>query len=135
MSYAVIQTGGKQYKVKAGEILKVEKLPESKPDSLVNFNEVLAYGDNSNIEIGTPIVKGAKVEANLIKNSKNRTVLVFKKRRRKNSRRKNGHRQQYSLIRINKIFSKDGKLLSEAEKLSKPDKNKKEVKKETQEKK
>tara|TARA_Y100001970_G_C13862134_1_gene664674 strand:- start:56 stop:463 length:408 start_codon:yes stop_codon:yes gene_type:complete len=135
MSYAVIQTGGKQYKVKAGEILKVEKLPESKPDSLVNFNEVLAYGDNSNIEIGTPIVKGAKVEANLIKNSKNRTVLVFKKRRRKNSRRKNGHRQQYSLIRINKIFSKDGKLLSEAEKISKPDKNKKEVKKETQEKK
>ncbi len=135
MSYAVIQTGGKQYKVKAGEILKVEKLPESKPDSLVNFNEVLAYGDNSNIEIGTPIVKGAKVEANLIKNSKNRTVLVFKKRRRKNSRRKNGHRQQYSLIRINKIFSKDGKLLSEAEKISKQDKNKKEVKKETQEKK
>ena len=135
MSYAVIQTGGKQYKVKAGEILKVEKLPESKPDSLVNFNEVLAYGDNSNIEIGTPIVKGAKVEANLIKNSKNRTVLIFKKRRRKNSRRKNGHRQQYSLIRINKIFSKDGKLLSEAEKISKPDKNKKEVKKETQEKK
>ena len=135
MSYAVIQTGGKQYKVKAGEILKVEKLPESKPDSLVNFNEVLAYGDNSNIEIGTPIIKGAKVEANLIKNSKNRTVLIFKKRRRKNSRRKNGHRQQYSLIRINKIFSKDGKLLSEAEKISKPDKIKKEVKKETQEKK
>ena len=85
--------------------------------------------------IGTPIIKGAKVEANLIKNSKNRTVLVFKKRRRKNSRRKNGHRQQYSLIRINKIFSKDGKLLSEAEKISKPDKSKKEVKKETQEKK
>tara|TARA_Y100000590_G_scaffold367619_1_gene427780 strand:+ start:440 stop:844 length:405 start_codon:yes stop_codon:yes gene_type:complete len=134
MSYAVIQTGGKQYKVKAGEILKVEKLPESKPDSLVNFNEVLAYGDNSNIEIGTPIVKGAKVEANLIKNSKNRTVLVFKKRRRKNSRRKNGHRQQYSLIRINKIFSKDGKLVAEAEKLNKPIK-KKELKKEIQEKK
>ena len=119
MSYAVIQTGGKQYKVKAGEILKVEKLPESKPDSLVNFNEVLAYGDNSNIEIGTPIVKGAKVEANLIKNSKNRTILIFKKRRRKNSRRKNGHRQQFSLIRINKIFSKDGKVISEAEKIKK----------------
>ena len=130
MSYAVIQTGGKQYKVKAGEILKVEKLPESKPDSLVNFNEVLAYGDNSNIEIGTPIVKGAKVEANLIKNSKNRTVLVFKKRRRKNSRRKNGHRQQYSMIKINKIFSKDGKVLSEAEKIVKTSKKKEEPKKE-----
>jgi large subunit ribosomal protein L21 len=135
MSYAVIQTGGKQYKVRAGEILKVEKLQESKPETLVDFKEVLAYGDDTNIEIGTPIIKGAKVEANLIKNSKNRTVLIFKKRRRKNSRRKNGHRQQYSLIRINKIFSKDGKLLSEAEKINKPVKNKKEVKKETQEKK
>ena len=135
MSYAVIQTGGKQYKVRAGEILKVEKLQESKPETLVDFKEVLAYGDDTNIEIGTPIIKGAKVEANLIKNSKNRTVLIFKKRRRKNSRKKNGHRQQYSLIRINKIFSKDGKLLSEAEKINKPVKNKKEVKKETQEKK
>jgi len=134
MSYAVIQTGGKQYKVKAGEILKVEKLQESKPSSIVNFKEILAYGDDENIEVGNPIIKGAKVEANLIKNSKNRTVLIFKKRRRKNSRRKNGHRQQYSLIRINKIFSKDGKLLSEAKKLDKPTK-KKEVKKETQEKK
>ena len=129
MSYAVIQTGGKQYKVRAGEILKVEKLQESKPETLVDFKEVLAYGDDANIEVGTPIIKGAKVEANLIKNSKNRTVLIFKKRR-----RKNGHRQQYSLIRINKIFSKDGKLLSEAEKINKPVKNK-EVKKETQEKK
>ena len=94
----------------------------------------MAYGDDANIEIGTPIIKGAKVEANLIKNSKNRTVLIFKKRRRKNSRRKNGHRQQYSLIRINKIFSKDGKLLSEAEKINKTVK-KKELKKEFQEKK
>ena len=111
MSYAIIQTGGKQYKVKAGEILKVEKLKEAKPESSVDFKEVLAYGDNANIEVGPPIIKGAKVEANLIKNSKNRTILIFKKRRRKNSRRKNGHRQQYSLIRINKIFSKDGKVL------------------------
>ena len=68
------------------------------------------------------MVNGAKVEADLIKNSKNRTVLIFKKRRRQNSRRKNGHRQEYSMIRINKIFSKDGKILSEAEKISKPSK-------------
>ena len=120
MSYAVIQTGGKQYKVKSGEILKVEKLPVSKVDTKIEFKEILAYGDNKVIEIGSPIVKGAKVEANLIKNSKNRTVLIFKKRRRQNSRRKNGHRQEYSMIRINKIFSKDGKILSETEKLSKP---------------
>ena len=127
MSYAVIQTGGKQYKVRSGEILKIEKLPDSKENSKIEFKEILAYGDDKVIEIGAPIVQGAKVEADLLKNSKNRTVLIFKKRRRQNSRRKNGHRQQYSMIRINKIFSKDGKILSEAEKVSKP--SKKEVSK------
>ena len=115
MSYAVIKTGGKQYKVKSGEILKIEKLPNSKPETKIEFNEILAYGDDKNIEVGAPNIDGAKVEADLIKNSKNRTILIFKKRRRQNSRRKNGHRQQFSLIRINKIFSKDGKILSEAE--------------------
>ena len=132
MSFAVIQSGGKQYKVKSGEILKIEKLPDSKENSKIEFKEILAYGDNKVIEIGAPIVQGAKVEADLIKNSKNRTVLIFKKRRRQNSRRKNGHRQQYSMIRINKIFSKDGKILSEAEKVSKTPKkevSKKEVSK------
>ena len=127
MSFAIIQTGGKQYKVKSGEILKIEKLPNSKDNSKIEFKEILAYGDNKIIEIGLPIVKGAKVEANLIKNDKNRTILIFKKRRRQNSRRKNGHRQEYSMIRINKIFSKDGKILSEAEKITKTLK-KKEVK-------
>ena len=130
MSYAVIQTGGKQYKVKSGEILKIEKLPNTKTDTKVEFKEILAYGDDKVIEIGAPTVQGAKVEANLIKNSKNRTVLIFKKRRRQNSRRKNGHRQQYSMIKINKIFSKDGKVLSEAEKIIKPSKKKEEPKKE-----
>ena len=116
MSYAIIQTGGKQYKVKAGEILKIERLEESKPDTKIEFKEILAYGDDKNIEIGLPTVSGAKVEADLVENGKDRTILIFKKRRRQNSRRKNGHRQQYSLIRISKIFSKDGKILSEAEK-------------------
>ena len=106
MSYAVIQSGGKQYKVKSGEILKIEKLPNSKSDTKIEFNDILAYGDNKVIEIGSPTIQGAKVE----------------KRRRQNSRRKNGHRQEYSMIRINKIFSKDGKILSEAEKISKPTK-------------
>ena len=119
MSYAIIQTGGKQYKVKAGEILKIEKLEESKPNTKIEFKEILAYGDEKNIEIGLPTVSGAKVEADLVENGKNRTILIFKKRRRQNSRRKNGHRQQYSLIRISKIFSKDGKVLSEAEKMVK----------------
>ena len=132
MSYAVIQTGGKQYKVKSGEILKIEKLIDSKSKNKIEFNEILAYGDDKIIEIGSPTVTGAKVEAELIKNAKNRTVIIFKKRRRHNSRRKNGHRQEYSMIRINKIFSKDGKVLSEAEKISKPSKKevpKKEVSK------
>src|SRR6056300_1082769 len=98
MSYAVIQTGGKQYKVKSGEILKIEKLPDSKPETKIEFKEILAYGDDKVIEVGAPTVSGAKVEAELIKNGKN------------------GHRQEYSMIRISKIFSKDGKVLSEAEK-------------------
>ena len=119
MSFAVIQTGGKQYKVKASDILKIEKLKNSKPETKIEFNEILAYGDDKNLEVGSPLVKGAKVEAELIKNSKNRTILIFKKRRRQNSRRKNGHRQQYSLIKIKKIFAKDGAILSEAKKVEK----------------
>ena len=115
MSFAIIQTGGKQYKVQTSDIIKVEKLDKEKPGK-IEFNEVLAYGDENVIEIGSPTVNGAKVEAELIKNAKNRTVLIFKKRRRKNSRRKNGHRQQYSLIQIKKIFAKDGVVFAEAKK-------------------
>ena len=128
MSYAIIQTGGKQYKVKAGEILKIERLGDSKLETKIEFKEILAYGDDKKIEVGSPTVEGAKVEADLVENGKNRTILIFKKRRRQNSRRKNGHRQQYSLIRINKIFSKDGKVLSEAEKMVKPSKKTEKVK-------
>ena len=129
MSFAVIKTGGKQYKVKASDILKIERLKESKAESKIEFNEILAYGDDKNLEVGSPFVKGAKVEAELIKNSKNRTILIFKKRRRQNSRRKNGHRQQYSLIKISKIFNKDGALLAEAKKVEK--KEGKKIKQET----
>ena len=132
MSFAVIQTGGKQYKVKSGEILKIERLEDSKPETKIEFKEILAYGDDKKIEVGAPLVDGAKVEAKLIKNGKNRTVLIFKKRRRKNSRRKNGHRQQYSLIKISKIFSKDGSVISEIKKTVNP--TKKIIKKEVQKK-
>ena len=115
MSFAIFKTGGKQYKIRASEILKIEKLenPEGKK---IEFNEILAYGNKENVELGSPIIKGAKVEAELLKNSKEKTVLIFKKRRRKNSRKKYGHRQPFTLIKINKIFSKDGKILAEAEK-------------------
>ena len=121
MSFAVIKTGGKQYKVKTSDIIKIEKLDQDTA-SKIEFNQVLAYGNGNILEVGSPIVDGAKVEAELIKNAKNRTVLIFKKRRRQNSRRKNGHRQEYSMIRIKKIFSKDGKVLSEAEKIAAPNK-------------
>ncbi len=114
MSFAVIQTGGKQYKVSASEILKIERL-DSQVGKTVEFKNVLFLNDDKNTEIGNPVIKGAKVEATILKNTKNRTVLVFKKRRRKNSRRKYGHRQPITLIKITKIFSKEGKIIADAE--------------------
>ncbi len=113
MSFAIIQTGGKQYKVSASEILKIEKL-EKQEGKTVEFKHVLFLENNKQTEIGNPNIQGAKVEATILKNTKNKTVLVFKKRRRKNSRKKYGHRQPISLIRITKIFSGNGKLIAEA---------------------
>ena len=114
MSFAVIQTGGKQYKVSASEILKIERLNDQEGKT-VEFKNVLFLNDDKTTEIGNPHIQGAKVEAKILKNTKNKTILVFKKRRRKNSRKKYGHRQPVSLIRITKIFSKSGKLISQAE--------------------
>ena len=113
MSFAVIQTGGKQYKVSTSEILKIERL-NNEEGKTVEFKNVLFLNDDKTTEIGNPNIQGAKVEATILKNTKNKTILVFKKRRRKNSRKKYGHRQPISLIRITKIFSKSGKLISEA---------------------
>ena len=113
MSFAVIQTGGKQYKVSASEILKIERLND-KEGKTIEFKNVLFLNDDKTTEIGNPNIQGAKVEATILKNKKNKTILVFKKRRRKNSRKKYGHRQPISLIRITKIFSKNGKLISQA---------------------
>ena len=114
MSFAVIQTGGKQYKVSASEILKIERL-NNEEGKTVEFKNVLFLNDDKTTEIGNPNIEGAKVEATILKNTKNKTILVFKKRRRKNSRKKYGHRQPVSFIRITKIFSKNGKLISQAE--------------------
>ncbi len=77
MTFAVIQTGGKQYKVKASEILKIERLKDS--SDKIEFKDILAYGDDNNLEVGAPFIKGAKVEAQLVRNGKNKTVLIFKK--------------------------------------------------------
>ena len=114
MSFAVIQTGGKQYKVSTSEILKIERL-NNQEGKTVEFKNVLFLNDDKTTEIGNPNIQGAKVEATILKNTKNKTILVFKKRRRKNSRKKYGHRQQISLIKITKIFSKEGKLIDGTE--------------------
>ena len=114
MSFAIIETGGKQYKVSASKILEVEKL-NVEVGKTIKFENVLLLNDDKNTEVGSPNIKGASVEAKLLDNVKDRTVLVFHKRRRKHSRKKNGHRQRHSKIQITKILSKDGKLISGAE--------------------
>ena len=113
MSFAIIETGGKQYKVTASKILEIEKL-NAKVGEIIKFNNVLLLNDNKNTEVGSPKVDGATVEAKLLDNVKDRTILIFHKRRRKHSRKKNGHRQRHSKIQITKILSKDGKVIDEA---------------------
>ena len=114
MSFAIIETGGKQYKVSASKILEIEKL-ETEVGKTIQFKNVLLLKDDKGTEIGNPNINGAIVEAKLISNVKDRTVLVFHKRRRKHSRKKNGHRQRHSKIQITKILSKDGKIIAQAE--------------------
>ncbi|MFL2876112.1 MAG: 50S ribosomal protein L21 [Pelagibacterales bacterium MED-G43] len=113
MSFAIIETGGKQYKVTASKILEIEKL-NAKVGETVKFKNVLLLNDDKNTEIGSPSISGATVEAKLLENVKDRTILIFHKRRRKHSRKKNGHRQRHSKIQITKILSKDGKVIDEA---------------------
>ena len=113
MSFAIIETGGKQYKVSTSKILEIEKL-DAKKGETVKFEKVLLLNDNQNIEIGNPSIEGASVEAKLLDNVKDRTILVFHKRRRKHSRKKNGHRQRHSKIQITKILAKNGKVIDEA---------------------
>ena len=113
MSFAIIETGGKQYKVSASKILEIEKL-NAKIGETVKFQNVLLLNDDKTTEIGSPSIDCATVEAKLLDNVKDRTVLVFHKRRRKHSRKKNGHRQRHSKIQITKIMSKGGKIIDEA---------------------
>ena len=113
MSFAIIETGGKQYKVSTSKILEIEKLDVKKGET-IKFKNVLLLNDDKRTEIGNPSIEGATVEAKLLDNVKDRTILVFHKRRRKNSRKKNGHRQQHSKIQITKIIAKGGKIIDEA---------------------
>ena len=113
MSFAIIETGGKQYKVSASKILEIEKI-DAEVGKTLKFKKVLLLNDDKNTEVGSPNIEGASVEAKLLENVKDRTILVFHKRRRKHSRKKNGHRQRHSKIQITKILSKDGKVIDEA---------------------
>ena len=113
MSFAIIETGGKQYKVSTSNILEIEKLDVKKGET-IKFKNVLLLSDKQKTEIGNPSIEGASVEAKLLDNVKDRTVLIFHKRRRKHSRKKNGHRQRHSKIQITKILAKDGKVIDEA---------------------
>lgn len=100
--YAVIKTGGKQYRVAADDVLTVEKI-EGEPGSKVEFAEVLMIGGSDAPKVGSPLIKGAKVVAELVEQTRGPKVIAFKKRRRKNSRRKHGHRQDLSQVRITSI--------------------------------
>ena len=111
MSFAVIETGGKQYKVSASNILKVEKLDIQKGKK-VEFKKVLLVNDDKTTEVGNPTISGAIVEGLLLENIKDRKIIVFKKRRRQNSRKRYGHRQLLSKVQITKIL-KGGKIVSE----------------------
>ena len=112
MSFAIIETGCKQYKVSASNILKVEKLNIEKGKK-VEFKKVLLVNDDKTTEVGNPTIDGAIVEGLLLENIKDKKIIVFKKRRRQNSRKRYGHRQPLSKIQITKILYKNGKVVSE----------------------
>lgn len=99
--YAVIKTGGKQYKVASGDVVKLEKIAGEEGKEVI-FNEVLALDDT----VGMPLVSGASVKATVLKQARDAKVIVFKKKRRQNYRRKNGHRQSITIVKITDIIGK-----------------------------
>ena len=132
MSFAIFETGEKQYKASASKIIEIEKL-DAEVGKTIQFKNVLLLNDSQTTEVGSPNVNGAIVEAKLLDNVKDRTILIFHKRRRKHSRKTNGHRQRHSKIQITKILSKDGRVIAEAKaielkekKIIEPKKTKKE---------
>lgn len=102
MTFAVIRTGGKQYRVTPNAVLTVEKL-EAEPGGTVTFHDVLAIGGEAGLTLGAPTVPGASVTATVLEQTRGEKVLILKKRRRKNSRRKQGHRQHLTVLRIGEI--------------------------------
>lgn len=102
--YAIIQTGGKQYKVQPGDQLKVEKLPGD-PGTEIQLDRVLALGTSDGITLGKPTVEGARVDATIVRTTKDRKIIVFKKKRRKGFHKKQGHRQWFTLLKVNAVVT------------------------------
>jgi large subunit ribosomal protein L21 len=102
MSYAVIRTGGKQYRVAPGDLLRLERL-EGDVGSAVEFAEVLLASADDTVRIGTPLVSGARVRGTIVAQGRDRKILIFKKKRRKNYRRRRGHRQSITTVRVTEI--------------------------------
>jgi len=105
--FAVIKTGGKQYRVAADDVLKIEKV-EGEPGSIIQLGDVLVVGGD-NVTLGAPTVAGASVAAEVLEQGRGPKVIAFKKRRRKNSRRKRGHRQEFTLLRVTEILTDGAK--------------------------
>ncbi len=104
MAYAVIRTGGKQYRVAPGDIIRVEKL-DGEPGAEVSFDEVLATRDGDSLQLGNPVLAGARVTGHVVQQGKERKILVYKKKRRKNYRRRQGHRQAFTAVRVAEIIA------------------------------
>lgn len=117
--FAVIKTGGKQYKVAANDVLKVEKLPGEAGDA-VAFSEVLMLGDGGDVTVGSPLVDGATVAGELVEQMRAKKIVVFKKKRRKGYRRKAGHRQELSVVRITEILTGGAKPKAPKKAAAKP---------------
>jgi large subunit ribosomal protein L21 len=100
--YAVVHTGGKQYKVQEGQVLRFEKIPGD-VGSAVTFDQILMFSDGNDINIGQPVIDGISVEGHIVEQGKAKKILVFKYKRRKRYRRKNGHRQQFTAVQIDRI--------------------------------
>ncbi len=104
--YAIVQTGGKQYKVEAGDQLKVEKL-KGEPGDQVDLDKILAIGASEGVDLGKPFVKDAVVKATIVRTARDRKIIVFKKKRRKAYDKKQGHRQWYTLLKIDQIVPQE----------------------------
>ena len=102
--YAIIETGGKQFKVSEGDVVFIEKLDVNENDA-IKFDRVLVCGDEGEVKIGTPYVDGASVEAKVVKNGKGRKIMIFKYNAKKNYRKRQGHRQPYTKVQIEKIHA------------------------------